>query len=240
MYPVSKTEQDPLLAYKVYVDPDTMYMHQVVKEPDRDQFIAAMQKEVRDQSDNGNCLVIKQTDIPKGATTLPTVWQMRRKHNIKTRKVKKWKARLNIDESRMKKGVHFKETYTPVASWNLIRMLLTLTAVHDWHTKQLNYVLAFPQAPVENGRVLRWLGRYLKATRDKGTILKPCHDKDMEIYVDTNFAGNWDAAETWDRDTARSCHSIQKQKMINSNSSTYAPLRKNPTSNSNGYCNDRK
>ena len=39
--------------------------------------------------------------------------------------------------------------YAPVASWNSIRTLLALTAVHGWHTKQLDYVLAFPQAPVE-------------------------------------------------------------------------------------------
>jgi hypothetical protein len=59
---------------------------------------------------------------------------------------------------------------------------------------------------MEHAQAIRWLGRYLKATRDKGTILKPCADKDMEIYVDADFAGNWDPNETWDRDTARSRH----------------------------------
>ena len=28
----------------------------------------------------------------------------------------------------------------------------------------------------------------------------------MELYVDADFSGNWDANETWDRDTARSRH----------------------------------
>jgi hypothetical protein len=28
-------------------------------------------------------------------------------------------------------------------------MLLTLTVVHGWHTKQINFVQAFAQAPVE-------------------------------------------------------------------------------------------
>ena len=28
-------------------------------------------------------------------------------------------------------------------------MLLTQTALHGWHTKHLDYVLAYPQAPVE-------------------------------------------------------------------------------------------
>ena len=80
---------------------------------------------------------------------LPAVWQMKRKRDIKSQKVKKWKARLNIDGSRTTKGVHYDQTYAPVASWNSIRMLLTKTALHGWHTKQLDYVLAYPQAPVE-------------------------------------------------------------------------------------------
>jgi hypothetical protein len=59
---------------------------------------------------------------------------------------------------------------------------------------------------MEHAQVIRWLVRYLEATRDKGTILKPRKDKDMKIYANANFAGNWDSNETWDQDTARSQH----------------------------------
>ena len=58
----------------------------------------------------------------------------------------------------------------------------------------------------EHGKALRWLARYLKATRDKGTILKPNGDKDMEVFVDADLSGNWDGAESHNRDTARSRH----------------------------------
>ena len=58
----------------------------------------------------------------------------------------------------------------------------------------------------EHGQAIRWLGRYLKATRDKGTILKPDKDHGFEVYVDADFAGNWDSQETQDKDTARSRH----------------------------------
>jgi hypothetical protein len=50
------------------------------------------------------------------------------------------------------------------------------------------------------------IGRYLKATRDKGTILRPQKGKNLEVYVDADFAGNWDPTESLDRDTARSRH----------------------------------
>jgi hypothetical protein len=58
----------------------------------------------------------------------------------------------------------------------------------------------------EHGQVLRWLGRYLKATRLQGTILRVDKSKDLEVYVDADFSGNWDPKETQDRDTARSWH----------------------------------
>ena len=50
------------------------------------------------------------------------------------------------------------------------------------------------------------MGRYLKATKDKGTILRPQKGKGLELYVDTDFSGNWDPKDSWDRDTARSRH----------------------------------
>ena len=147
----SKTEGDdnPILAYKASTDPDTMYRHEAMREPDRDEFIKAMHKEIIDQMKNGNFSIVRRSKVPKGKAILPAVWQMKRKRDIKTREIKKYKARLNIDGSRMKQGVHYDETYAPVASWNSIRLLLTLAAVHGWHTTQLDYVLAYPQAPVE-------------------------------------------------------------------------------------------
>ena len=48
--------------------------------------------------------------------------------DAKSGDIKKYKARLNIDGSRMRKGEHYNMTYSPVASWNFKRMLLTLTA----------------------------------------------------------------------------------------------------------------
>ena len=90
-----------------------------------------------------NFSVIPKSELPQGAKVLPAVWQLQRKRDIKTRKIKKYKARLNVDGSRMQKGVHYEQSYAPVASWN------SMTAVHGWHTKQLDYVAAFPQAPIE-------------------------------------------------------------------------------------------
>ncbi|KAI2496437.1 hypothetical protein MHU86_18061 [Fragilaria crotonensis] len=347
---------DPLLAYKATSDPDTLYYHQATKEQDKEEFENSMLKEVEDQYNNGNFSIVHKSEVPDDQTVLPAVWQMRRKRDAKTGAIKKFKARLNIDGSRMRKGVHYDMKYSPVASWNSVRMLLTLTALHGWHTKQINFVQAFAQAPiektlymkipagitfecdddprdyvlkihrniygqkqagrvwnqylvsklvvkkcgfkqsnvdkcvfyrgktlyvlytddsllagsdkdeidqiiwelqekakltitvegdladflgvnidrrkdgiihltqphlidqilkdlrldgdkVEHGEAVRWLGRYLKGTRGKGTIMKPIPDRELEVYVDASFCGDWDPTEAAnDRDTARSRH----------------------------------
>ena len=58
----------------------------------------------------------------------------------------------------------------------------------------------------EHGEAVKWLGRYLKGTREKGLILKPSKKQGIAVYVDANFAGDWNRDEAHDRDTARSRH----------------------------------
>ena len=96
MYP-GGTEQDgihPLLAYKSTSDPDTMYLHEAMKQPDKVEFLKAMDKEVKDQRENGNFSLIKKTELPKDAMVLPAVWKMKQKRDIKIQRIKMYKARL--------------------------------------------------------------------------------------------------------------------------------------------------
>ena len=62
--------------YKATSDPDTLYHHQAMKQPDTDKFREAMAKEWEDQRQNGNFQIIKKSEVPKGTTILPSVWQM--------------------------------------------------------------------------------------------------------------------------------------------------------------------
>ncbi len=178
------------IAYKASTDPDTMYMHQAMMEPDKGEFIKAMQKEVEDQMSNGNFTIVHKDEVPKDKVILPAVWQMRRKRDIKTRQIKKYKARLNIDGSRMKPGVHYDQTYAPVASWNSIRLLLILVAMMGWHTQQIDYVLAFPQAPVEKEI-------YMKIP--KGFEVTGENAKDYVLKLKRNVYGQKQAGRVWNK-----------------------------------------
>jgi len=137
------------LAYAAPKDPETMYMHQAMKEPNKDKFIATMVEEIDAQLKEGNFSLILRSKVPKGTTILPAVWQMKRKRWIQTREVYKWKARLNIDGSRQVKGRDYWDTYAPVATWGSIRLILAKAIIQGWHSKQIDFVMAYTQAPVK-------------------------------------------------------------------------------------------
>jgi hypothetical protein len=166
-------------------------MHEAMKEPDHQKFREAMQKEWEDQLANGNFSLIKRAKVPKGKIVLPAVWQMKRKRDIRTQMVKKYKARLNIDGSRMKPGVHYDETYAPVASWTSVRLLLALAASCGWRTTQIDYVLAFPQAPVEREI-------YMEIPKGFKLAEKYKHD-DYVLQIHRNIYGQKQAGRVWNK-----------------------------------------
>jgi len=62
---------------------------------------------------------------------------------------KTYKAKLNLDGSRMKKGIGYQLIYAPVVKWSSIRLTMLLTIINEWTSAQLDYVHAYPQAPIE-------------------------------------------------------------------------------------------
>ena len=49
----------------------------------------------------------------------------------------------------------YDQTYAPVVSWNIIRLLLILVLYYSWHTIQLDYFLAFTQDPVDQNLYMK-------------------------------------------------------------------------------------
>ena len=139
-YEIQRQMADPI-AFAASADPDTMYYHQALKEPDRANFIEAMQTEVHMHTDKKHWELMRREDIPDGHDILPTAWAMKRKRRILSREVYKWKARLNVHGS--------KQTYAAALKWSSIRFFLTQAIINKWHTRQINFVLAYPQADLE-------------------------------------------------------------------------------------------
>ena len=90
----------------------------------------------------------------------------------------------------MKAGVDYGETYAPVTSWRSIRLILSLVANNNWHTRQLDYVLAFPQAPVE---------RELYMSIPKGFEIESGDKNDYVLKIHRNIYGQKQAGRVWNK-----------------------------------------
>jgi Reverse transcriptase (RNA-dependent DNA polymerase) len=130
-------------------DADTMYWDQAIKQPDADAFIEAAIKEITTHQENGHWKLVTRQDVPPGQKVLDSVWSMKRKRRVKTNEVYKHKARLNVHGGQQEFGLNYWETYAPVVTWAAIRMVLILVLIYGWHTIQIDFILAYPQADVE-------------------------------------------------------------------------------------------
>jgi hypothetical protein len=142
-------DQHPLIAFATSTDPDVMHLGDALRQPDRHKFIEAMEEEVQAQIKNKFWEIVPRTEVPQGMKVLPAVWSMRRKRRIDTREVYKWKARLTVHGGMQEHGVNYWETYSPVVKWSSIRFFMIMSLLAGWHTRQLDFVLAYPQADVE-------------------------------------------------------------------------------------------
>ena len=184
----------PLMAYGATNDPDTLYYHEAMKAPDRQEFLVSMEKEFNDQLKNENFEIIPRSLVPEGERILPAVWAMRRKRRTLTNEVYRHKSRLNIDGSKQraedfkKHPDDFWQTYSPVASWPSIRMVMALTLLHDWHTMQLDFVQAYPQAPISKVQYMAW---------PRGIRVPGLDEREHVLKVTKNIYGGRDAGRTW-------------------------------------------
>ncbi len=128
-------------------DPDTMTLSKALSEPDADKFLEAMIKEVNDHVQRKHWRLVAKSQAP--SKPIMAVWSMKRKRNP-IGEIVKYKARLCAHGGQTVQGVHFDNTFAPVVTWTTIRFLLILSLIYGWDTRQIDFVLAYPQAKVSH------------------------------------------------------------------------------------------
>ena len=105
---------------------------------------------------------------------------MKRKRDIRIQKIIKYKARLNVHGGQ--------QEY--VVNWFLVRLLLVLTLLLNWHTRQIDFVLAYSQAPIK-------CDLFMKMPR--GIVVPGYDPKQYCLRLVKNIYGQKQAGRAWNK-----------------------------------------
>eukprot|EP00957_Ditylum_brightwellii_P064691 4909788-Ditylum_brightwellii.AAC.1 len=69
--------------------------------------------------------------------------------------VHKHKAQLSVHGGQQKYGINYVDTYAPMVTWPSIRMTLILSLLYSWHTQEVDFIMAYPQANIETNLYMK-------------------------------------------------------------------------------------
>ena len=137
---------------------DNPTLEEAMSSPDREGFITAMHLELEQlESMNAWVVVPREKAVATGRKILGSTWVFKRKR-YPDGSVKKLKARLVARGDQQIEGVDYFDSFSPVVQWSTIRLLLILSIMLGLETVQVDYTLAFVQAPAEITRLLKCQG----------------------------------------------------------------------------------
>ena len=111
---------DNPIVFMASTDPDTMYYHEAMNQPDWEHFKESVQKEINDRESNHHWKDIHIEKVPNGMEILDMMWSMKSKRWIDTRKIYKWKLQLNIHGGQQEYGITYWDTYAPIINWQML------------------------------------------------------------------------------------------------------------------------
>ena len=133
-YLIQESMENPV-AFKASTDPYTLYYHKVMAASDFDDFVEAIVKEVDAHYERDHWKLVLKENAPKNKNILDSVWAMKRNQDIITRKIYKWKAKLNDHGGRHEFGEDYFETHSPVVPPVTVRLLMLLYLIKHWQSK---------------------------------------------------------------------------------------------------------
>ncbi len=74
---------------------------------------------------------------------------MRCKRNLTSGEIVKHKSHLNLHGGIHEYRLNYYKTHAPVVTWFAIRLMILFSILFNQTMRQINFVMAFPQAPIE-------------------------------------------------------------------------------------------
>jgi hypothetical protein len=178
------------IAFHAEMMGDILYLQQVLRQPDAKEFVQAVIKEVNGHVDCKNWTLKKRSKVPQDIQIVPSVWSMQHKRYLTTNEIKshKHKARLNLHGGKQVYGMNYYETYAPVVTWFAIRLMIIFGIIFCWAFCQVNFVMAYPQAPIE-------MVIYMELPEGIQTAHE--NSKDHVLKLEKNIYGQKQASCVW-------------------------------------------
>lgn len=129
--------------------PDPETYEEVLRRPDKDLWIKAMQEEVESLKKNETWDLV---DVPPDRKAIKSKWVFKTKRN-ESGKIERYKARLVIKGCSQKKGIDYNETYAPVVRYSSIRYLIALAVKYDLKIHQMDAVTAYLQGELNDEEI---------------------------------------------------------------------------------------
>ena len=166
---------------------DAMPLEVAFAQPDRDKFIGAMDKELKQHSKLKHWRIVHKSQVPRNTKPIPMVWTLRRKRDL-AGGILKWNARLCEGGHRQVYGDTYWSTFAPVVSWRTICCIFVLALLLRWHMRSINFIMAYTQAKVKTD---------IYMTLPKGTTIPNINPSKHFLQLQQNLYGLKDGQTTW-------------------------------------------
>jgi hypothetical protein len=130
---------------------------------------------------------------------------MRRKLNLTTNEITKYKSRLNLHSGKQVFGMNYFETYAPIVTGFVICIIIIIALLFTLSLRQIDCVQAYPQAPIE-------ADMYMELPHG----IEMCHSssKDHVLMLLSNMYGQKQAGCVWISYLVEKLHSIGFQQSL--------------------------
>ena len=139
-------------------NPDILTRSSMLKTEDREEFLKVEEKELKGLEDFGVFEYFPISSIPdhRRRKLLNAIWSYRRKRRPDGTLLK-YKSRMCADGSQQQDGIDFSldDLYSPVVQWSTVRLTLLLASLLGLKSRQIDYIQAFPQAPLDEDVYMR-------------------------------------------------------------------------------------
>jgi hypothetical protein len=127
---------------------DTLHYGEMQKDSDRAHFEEDMRREITDLFTSDTLELFPRSSVSPDNPPLQAIWSFCRKRNPDWT-IAKHRYRICPNEGQQIEGINFWETYAPVVSWRTVRLTLILSLLSGLKSRQVDYVSAYTQAPLD-------------------------------------------------------------------------------------------